>query len=155
MKPQYPLIIIALSCLLTACSKLTSNGKIDGKWRLEKMYCKPTDNALYYTEEKDLMAEQIYWNIQLGLLSITSADTLNGYSNETTARFTTNNNHFEITQTYIHYRDRDSLLTDPNITLLEPIGIRSNACQYTIPLLTSSKMILCSEKDSLIFYKLH
>lgn len=146
---------IAICCIIIACSKLSDNGDIDGKWRLEKMYSKTSPTASDYTIEKNLMDEKIYWNFQLKLLSITSSNILNGHTGETTARFTLSGDLLSINQTYIHFRDRDSLLTDPTTTQLETLGIRSNACNYRIRQLSSSRMVLCSHADSLVFYKLH
>lgn len=154
-KSVISVVLVVLCCAITACSKLSDNGPIDGKWRLEKMYSKTSPTASSYTEEKYLMDENIYWNIQLDLLSITSANLLNGYTGETTARFTHSGNLFSITKTYIHFRDRDSLLTDPSTTQLVPLGIRGNACDYHVSMPSSTRMVLCSPMDSLVFYKLH
>ncbi len=156
MKSIYlTLLTIALTCTLAACSKLSDNGKIDGKWRLEKIYHKASINAPYYTNESNLMSDNVYWNIQLNLLSITSTSPHNGHTNETIARFAYSDDHLQLTQTYVHFRDRDSLLTDPSTNVLEGVGIRGNASNYLIRSLTSSNMVLCSEMDSLVFYKLH
>ncbi len=149
------LLTIAMACALAACSKLSDNGKIDGKWRLENIYQKASTNALHYSNEQNLMPDNVYWNIQLNLLSVTSTSLHNGHTNETIARFAYDGNHLQLTQTYVHFRDRDSLLTDPSTTLLQGVGIRGNACNYIIRRLTSSSMVLCSEMDSLVFYKLH
>lgn len=148
-------ILIVICCVLTACSKLSDNGPIDGKWRLEKMYSKSSAASTSYTDEKYLMDENIYWSFQLNLLSITSSELLNGYTGETTARFNLSGDQLNITQTYIHFRDRDSLLTDPTTMQLQALGIRGNACNYHIRTLSSSRMVLCSDADSLVFYKLH
>lgn len=66
---------------------------------------------------------------------------LNGHTTETIARFNYDKDRLQITKTYIHFRDRDSLLTDANTSILQSIGIRGNASNYDIKRLTSSSMI--------------
>lgn len=140
---------------VASCSKLSTNGAIDGMWRLEEMYSKPHLASNNYSEYTDKRPDGIYWKFQLNLLSINSTAMLNGHTTETVARFNCDRNRLQVTKTYIHFRDRDSLLTDTTTTTLQAIGIRGNACNYDIKRLTSSSMILCSENDSLVFYKLH
>lgn len=152
------LIIITLFILaLSSCSKLTDNGALDGKWRLCEMYTKPqTEKSQYIaTNLTDRKSAIIFWNIQLQLISISSNEKLNGYTNNTVARFSYNGTSLHVGPIYIHYRDRDSLLTDPAITTLVPLGIRSNATNFSIKRLNSTTMILCSQHDSLIFHKTH
>ena len=153
---KHLLLVCGLAIMgATSCSKLSTNGPIDGMWRLEEMYSKPFSTCNYYSEYIDKRSEGIYWKFQLNLLSITSTAMLNGHTTETVARFNYDKDRLQITKTYIHFRDRDSLLTDANTSILQSIGIRGNASNYGIKRLTSSCMILCSENDSLVFYKLH
>ena len=71
------------------------------------------------------------------------------------ARFVHDGDRLSVTQTYVHFRDRDELITDPSTTLLEVVGIRGSASDYRIALLNSSRLTLCSQLDSLVFVKLH
>lgn len=147
------LTILTLAC--ASCSKLSSNGDIDGRWQLLRIYSKADANSPHYDLEQDKAAQQVYWSIQLDLLSITSSENLNGHTPETVARFTYAPPQFSITKAYIHYRDRDSIITDPLSTSLTPIGIRGNATGYRIARLNKTTLILCSAQDSLVFYKAH
>lgn len=141
-------------CLAPSCSKMTDNGLIDGMWNLREIHSKPTATAAHYSEATDCRGKNIYWRFQLDLLSITSSDALNGHTGETTARFNFTGSRLDVTSTYIHYRDRDSLLVDPTTTELEALGIRGNATSYDVVKLNSHNMILCSATDSLVFHKL-
>lgn len=153
-----PLITLSLLPLSTflSCSKLSDNGDLDGRWRLQEIYTKlqPSDTHYSATPYTDKRPSQIYWNFQQKLLWITSVENLNHFTDATTARFIFSGNTLSLTHTYIHYRDRDSLLTDPSTSNLDSLGIRSNQCKYEIKKLTSTRLILCSEQDSLVFYQL-
>ena len=157
MRTKYSIsyLLTLLTLVFVSCSKLSSNGDIDGRWQLLHIYSKTDAAAAHYKQDQDLAAQQVYWSIQLDLLSITSSDNLNGHTPETVARFTYAPPQFSITKAYIHYRDRDSLITDPLSTSLTPIGIRGNATNYRIARLNKTTLILCSEQDSLVFYKTH
>lgn len=135
---------------------MPENGALDGKWQLVEMYSKSASNEANYatTPTTNKRADNIYWNIQLKLLYITSAQPLNTFTTETVARFKFTGSTLQVGPTYIHYRDRDSLITNPNSTELVPLGIRGNASSYDIKRLSSTTMILCSQLDSLIFKKL-
>lgn len=148
-------LLALLTLVCASCSKLSSNGDIDGRWQLLHIYSKTDAASAHYEQDQDLTAQQVYWSIQLDLLSITSSDNLNGHTPETVARFTYAPPQFSITKAYIHYRDRDSLITDPLSTSLTPLGIRGNATNYSIVRLNKTSLILCSEQDSLVFYKVH
>lgn len=147
------LFICSLSMLMFACGKTPQNGALDGKWRLYEIHSKTQPTESTYAVAKDVRADNIYWSFQLNLLSITSAETLNGHTNETVARFAYEGDHLAVTQTYVHFRDRDSLLTDPNTAALETVGIRGNASNFRIAQLSGSRLTLCSERDSLVFRK--
>lgn len=151
----FPILFIATTlCLIPSCEKATDNGLIDGMWNLREIYSKLSTDATKYTEYTDCRSKGIYWRFQLNLLYITSKEALNGHTGETTARFNFTDSHLDITSTYVHYRDRDSLLTDPTTTELEALGIRGNATSYDVVRLTSHNLILRSASDSLIFHKL-
>lgn len=150
------LLYTLLACALAvACEKTPVNGELDGKWKLCEMHSKPAATDAAYTQAADVQQEAIYWNFSLRLLSITSAGNLNGHTQETVARFAYEGSSLSVTETYIHYRDRDSLIVDPQTTSLQPLGIRGNAARFRVAALTSSRLTLCSEMDSLVFRKLH
>lgn len=152
MKIKHFATILFLLTLVLSCDKLPSNGDLDGKWMLEHSYVRSTPEASFDVHT-DRRTESISWNFQLDLLSIVSHAIHNGETTETVARFSVNGDRLDITKTYIHYRDRDVELTDPNTTCLEGVGIRGYADSYRIVSLSSGHLILCSDTDSLIFAK--
>lgn len=148
-------ILSVCSASLLSCAKLSHNGDLDGKWFLLEMHSKPSEQAPHYTEFQDKKGEGIYWIFQLNVLNIrTMIYAENPLSTDIIARFHHADRFLNVGPTYVHFRERDSLLTDPNITLLEPIGIRGNASTYRVEELNSSRMVLCSPRDSLIFKKI-
>lgn len=157
MKVSLSILFASFTILLFSyCSKMPENGTLDGKWQLTEMYSKTTNSDAHYiaTPTTDKRADNIYWNIQLKLLYITSAKPLKTFTTETVARFHYSGSTLQVGPTYIHYRDRDSLITNANSTELIPLGIRGNATTYDIKRLNASTMILCSPLDSLIFKRL-
>lgn len=141
--------------LFLSCTKLSDNGPIDGKWQLKSIYSKTDKESSHYTEFHNKQEEGIYWIFQLNLLNIkTMIYAENILSTDIIARFNINNDLLHVGPTYVHFRERDSLLTDPNTTLLEPIGIRGISSTYKIIELNSNNMILCSSRDSLVFKKI-
>lgn len=155
-------LFLTLSCLalllgaatLASCDKTPMNGDLDGMWRLTEMHSKPTADAPTYSLQAVLGAQRIFWNFQLRLLSIQNHDGLaNSETNETVARFEHSGNRLHVTHTYIHHRAEDILITDPATTQLEHVGIRGCSCSFEVKCLTSKRMMLCSERDSLVFRK--
>lgn len=142
------LFVLASTLFIASCSKMSGNGDLDGKWLLtERVYKTPY--------EINCVPSAVYWSFQLDLLSITSPDTINTKTTETLCRFVKGADKLNITQTYIHYRDRDSLLTASDTKALISVGIRSNVAQFRIARLNSSSLILVSQDDSLVFKKLN
>ena len=130
------------------------NGDLDGMWRLTEMHSKPTADAPTYSLQAVLEAQRIFWNFQLRLLSIQNHDGLaNSETNETVTRFEHSGNRLHVTHTYIHHRAEDILITDPATTQLEHVGIRGCSSSFEVKCLTSKRMVLCSERDSLVFRK--
>lgn len=155
-------LFLTLSCLalllgattLASCDKTPMNGDLDGMWRLTEMHSKPTADAPTYSLQAVLEAQRIFWNFQLRLLSIQNHDGLaNSETNETVARFEHSGNRLHVTHTYIHRRAEDILITDPATTQLEGVGIRGCSSSFEVKCLTSKRMVLCSERDSLVFRK--
>lgn len=157
MKKKLLHLLLLLTAMLTAasCEKMSDNGKLDGMWHLQQICSRPQDAASAgYTEHHDVREAGIYWSFQLQLLHIRSKDFLNGETSETMARFDYSGTHLDITSTYIHYRDRDVLITDAQTQRLAPLGIRGNAGSFHIERLTDHHMVLCSDQDSLVFQKI-
>ena len=146
------LAITAIGLLLTtACSHVSRNGLIDGRWRLHEIHSKATQTDAYYTaQKKNVLDNRIYWSFQLDLLQITSALAHNGQTNKTFARF----NYEGVYSPHAHLYDHDIPITDPNISL-ESVGIRGHEAKFRIVRINSSSLILCSDMDSLVFRKLH
>lgn len=155
-------LFLTLTCLalllgatiLSSCDKTPMNGDLDGMWRLTEMHSKATADQPTYSLQADLGAQRIFWNFQLRLLSIQNHDGLaNSETNETVARFEHSGNRLNVTHTYIHKRAEDILITDPATTQLEGVGIRGCSSSFEVKCLTSKRMVLCSERDSLVFRK--
>lgn len=147
-------IFVVVLLALSACDKTPKNGLLDGQWQLMEMATKTTPDAIDYTEVTNKKSERIFWRFQLDLLSIyTQLGNLNGHTGFSTARFQHANGQLNVAPTYIHFNNRDSLLTDPNTTALLPMGIRGNAANFKVEVLNSKKMVLTSQTDRLTFRK--
>lgn len=142
------LSLLALALLAASCGKTPQNGDLDGKWRLAERIAKKA-----YTQDTD--PGTVYWSFSLDLLSINTGAIHNGKTTETVCRFAHEGNRLSITQAYVHYRDRDSLLTDPNTEALAAVGIHGNQASFRVAALSSSTLILVSDRDSLVFRKPH
>lgn len=151
------LILLSLTALCTSCGKTPVNGNLDGQWFMTERYCKASISAPDYSEAMGNLQEQpVIWNISLRLLEIiTPGYTHNSVTDRTTGRIVYEGDKLAVTQTYVHFRDRDSLITEPGTTCLESVGIRGNSANFRIATLSSSQLILCSDMDSLIFKKKH
>ncbi len=149
----FPIAALLLLVAAASCGKVSHNGKLDGKWRLNACYSKADPGDAHYTVCQDKYPQYIYWSFQLDLLSITSVDSLNGYTLETICRFSHEGDRLNITKSYIHFRDRDSLLVEPTNALVQ-LGLRSNTARFRVASLSSSRMVLCSDMDSLLFSQL-
>lgn len=146
------LILLFLTLTYASCDKTPENGELDGQWQLMSMGVHSNaDTPLAYTDTK---AQRIYWRFQLRLLTIyTAGYVLNGHTHSTTCRFEKSGNTLAITQTYIHYTNRDSLITDPTSASLAPVGIHGNAETFSIEKLDGKQMILHSDHHRLVFRK--
>ena len=148
------LTVAGLGFLTGGCEKMSDNGPIDGLWMMEKHYTRAASaEGLPYSEVVDVEGKGIVWAFQLNLLSMRSNGVHNGLTDESVARFSLEGNVLQVGPTYIHFRDRDSLLTDPHTTCLEEVGIRGNAARFRVHTLNSKRMVLCSERDSLVLRK--
>lgn len=153
---------LALLFTISACDKIPDNNDINGSWQLLEFYT--TDPNVepyvasygYYSKRTDKRESHTYWNFQLGLLQIISDDLHNGFTNQSFAKYTLKNDMLQLNGTYIHYRDRDSLIIDPTgSNALQSIGIWSTTDEFVIQKLTSTDLILTTRFDSLIFRKIH
>ncbi len=142
--------------MLTACDKMPENGELDGMWHLQEM----TDLTEEAAEPQDVRAKQFYWSFQLNLLQIYSVtDVL--YRNELTGeytyraycRFSKTGTSLNVSEVYVHFDSRDSLLTDPATPLMHRYGIMGNADNFSIEQLNSKRMILVSDERRLVFRK--
>ncbi len=142
--------------MLTACDKMPENGELDGMWHLQEM----TDLTDGAAEPHDVRAKQFYWSFQLNLLQIYSVtDVL--YRNELTGehtyraycRFSKTGTSLNVSEVYVHFDSRDSLLTDPASPLMHRYGIMGNADSFSIEQLNSKRMILVSDERRLVFRK--
>lgn len=147
-------IFVVIMLALTACDKLPKNGELDGQWQLMEMATKTAPDATEYAQVTNKKSERIFWRFQLDLLNIyTQLGNLNGHSGFSVARFKHANGKLDIAPTYIHFENRDSLLTDPSTTALLPMGIRGNAANFTVEELNSERMVLTSPMERLTFRK--
>lgn len=153
---KYILPLLSLLLLLTfSCGKTPTGDDLDGKWHLIARHTKATAEATSYAEAVPSPDYNIYWSFQLQLMSITTDGVVhNGHSDETVARFSHEGDRLTLTQCYIHYRDRDSLLLDPTTEELATVGIHGCTGQFRIATLSGRTLILCSDRDSLTFRKI-
>lgn len=138
--------------MLCSCDKTPANGDLDGMWQL--MEASEADGNGGYANAVSRKEDGIYWNFQLQLLMIHSQfEPLNGHTFDTAARFTRSGNKLDITATYVHFGDRDSLLADPACGELIPLGIHGNSASYTIDKINAKEMVLSSVHNRLVFRK--
>lgn len=154
-------LLCALIFIVTSCDKLPQNGVLDGSWQLVKMTRKdtlPSPNKIPATPPliengSEMQNYGIYWNIQLDMLMIyTPYVNHNGHTGYTAARFYTKHNQFNITDTYIHFDNRDSLLT-PSTRCLQNVGIIGNQESFDMRLTGNNRMTLISNLYILEFRK--
>ena len=139
---------------LAACNKMPDDNHLDGQWQLMEIQQEKETKDSLFSQVENKKDSLIYWRIHMDMLFIhTHKALLNGYTNDTAAKFIHKNNHLNITSTYIHWDSRDSLLTDPNTTILEPMGISGNAEDFVIEKLNKNQMVLVSGTKKLVFRK--
>lgn len=158
------LTFILLTLLLTACGKLPSNGDLDGKWMLTAQYTKPSTDSPTYSDYTDKRDAGISWNVQLDLLTITAPVSLHedtselqlGKSHEVVCRFNHEGSTLRLTQIFWHYRAHDIAITPEELETspLSTVGIHQGSTDFQVLQLSSKRMVLCSETDSLIFKKI-
>lgn len=140
-------ISLVVTIALFSCQKYT-NEDTDGQWQLMSMTQNDESTVI------DKKAERIMWAFQLDLLQIRAFSPLTeGTPDYVVARYTHSGDSLHITSTYYHYRDRDSLYTDPTQTILEPLGIHGNATSYKVERLTDDELVLRSPYCLLRFRK--
>ena len=174
--------MLLLLLLPFSCDKLPQNGDLDGQWQLleiqnfaasapeateqalkEKLSPlkkklsprKENFQALYFdAATQDVSDQRIYWSFQLDLLSIkTLSGPLNGHTGETVARFRHQGATLDITAAYIHFRDRDSLLTDSATQALLPVGICGNTAHFEVETISGGRLVLRDSCRRLTFRK--
>lgn len=143
--------IAASSLVLGAagCDKLPANGELDGMWQLTQMTPAATG------ETADKKAEHIYWSFQLDMMMIHTPDVLhNGKTYNTSALFSRQGDSLHVNSVFVHYVNRDSIISDPASTTLDAVGIHGNAAHFRIDQLSSDHMQLTSDYCRLSFRKL-
>lgn len=134
--------------LLLSCDKLPENGKLDGWWQVTEVQF--ARNGVYdsIVPMKD---RKIFWAVQLKLISITGIS--NGTTSETLCRFHYSGDRLQLTEMYVHHRDRDDRITDSAFDKLKDTGIDSNQADFTIEALDSKHMQLKSDFARIVFRK--
>lgn len=149
-------ILMLLMVGVYSCDKLPKNGELDGMWHLQQV----TTLAATPQQEEDVTATGIYWNINLDLLQIYSKKRVM-YHDEASGkdvylaycRFEHTGTALDISKVYLSYDVKDSLLTDPATTIMEPYGIVGCSETFFIEHLGSKHMILVSDDKRLVFRK--
>lgn len=139
-----------------SCDKLPKNDELDGMWHLQQVTTLNTPAEV----EEDVMEQRIYWNVNLDLLQIYSKNRVM-YHDDVTGkdvfhaycRFQYTGTTLNINKVYLSFDVKDSLLTDPTTTLMEPYGIMGCADAFNIEHLGSKRMILVSDDKRLVFRK--
>jgi hypothetical protein len=140
---------------------MPQNGKLDGSWQLIKMT--PIDTVLLPKKSpttpplidngSQMQNYGIYWNIQLDLLTIYTPNVHhNGHTAYTATRFHYTSDKLSITEAYIHYDNRDSLLTS-DTDCLTNVGIVQLPEHFEIKFKDRKTMILKSASYLLEFRK--
>ena len=142
-----------------SCDKLPKNDELDGMWHLKQM------TTFSATSEEDGASEDIaekgiYWNINLDLLQIYSKNQVMYHDDKSGkdvyhayCRFEYTGTTLNVSKVYLSFDVRDSLLTDPETSILEPYGIMGCADKFNIEQLGSKRMILVSDDKRLVFRK--
>lgn len=134
---------------LAACDKIPQNGDLDGMWQLTEM----TPAATGVTTHKK--PEAIYWSFQLDVLMIHTPYKLhNGKTYNTSGLFEKRGDSLHVNTVYVHYVNRDSLISDPHSTTLDAVGIHGNSGHFRIESLSDSHMTLSSDFCRLAFRKI-
>jgi|GEM_PF-363985 len=156
-------LLITLFFTISSCDKTPQNGELDGSWQLVKMtaidtmqqskHLQKTRNLEIVDNGSPMTNYGIYWNFQLDLLMIyTPWINHNGHTPYTIARFHAQNEKLTILDTYIHYDNRDSLLT-PQTNCLSNVGIPTNREEFQMNIKDGNKMSLRSKHYQLEFRK--
>lgn len=153
MKKFINITCATLLLFLFSCDKLPENGDLDGQWQLMQIEEFP-ENSQDPSSVASKKESRIYWAFQLDLLSIHSQlEALNGHTTYTVGRFQHHGGRLELPEFYIHFHNRDSLLTDPTTQALNFTGIRGNKASFKVEKLNSKSMILSSDFNRLTFRK--
>lgn len=147
-------LLTAALLALAACDKMPENGPLDGQWQLMEIATRQSSADDAYSLREPQKDKRIYWCFQLRLLCLRSATgNLNGLSYETMGRFRFTGDSLAVTELYVHFRSRDSLVTDPRTTMFEPFGIAGCADTFRIERLDGRQMVLRSTSRRLTFRK--
>ena len=153
MKNHIILLFTFTLALISSCEKNPTNGDLDGQWQLLEISNKTVATDADYDTHISKKDDRIYWCFQLDLLMIRSKENLNGQTPYTFARFNHSGKNLDLTSTYIHFRDKDELITETDTRILEPMGITGNAEKYVIQELNSKRMVLTTAVKRLTFRK--
>ena len=134
---KHLIILTVCTLLLTlSCEKLPENGKLDGWWQVTEVQF--ARNGAY-DSIVPMKEQKIFWAVQLKLISITGIS--NGTTGETLCRFHYAGDRLQLTEMYVHHRDRDAT------------GIDSNQADFAIEALDSKHMQLRSDFARIVFRK--
>lgn len=141
------ILLLMLSLLAASCQKYEDSDLL-GQWQLLEMT--RTDDGVAVSKK----AGQITWSFQLGLLQVRALNEETGSVGDVfLGLYSEAGDSLFIPATYFHYRDRDSLYTDPAQTILEPYGIKGNTARFAIEVLSSNTLQLSSAFCLLRFRK--
>lgn len=147
MKHYFKLLFCIL--FLSSCEKAAKNGFLDGQWQLMSIQ-KDEESAL-----SDKKSEAIYWSFQLGIMVIHTPNYLhNNITNNTFGNYILTSDSLLIPSLYIHYYDKDSLITNTYTTVLNSVGIQGNSAQFAVESLTKNSLILHGQQQRLRFRKI-
>ena len=144
------LVLTMVLASIFSCSKMSSNGELDGQWQLMEINTKASELDPTYTLSESKKNDRVYWSFHLDLMMVQGTVK----TPRVFARFNHAEQFLDITSIYKNSRNQDSLITDPNSTLLEPIGIHGNAEKFKVEKLNSKQMVLTTNFKQLVFKKL-
>ncbi len=143
-------ILLALVALFqfSACDKLPANGDLDGLWQLMEI-----ENAGTVT---DMKSNRMYCSFQLHLFMLGSAKdgprAYFGYFEHKngTIRF----HQFTFRSDYSGTPSEDKLMTDDDLSVIQPWGFTSTDCTFTVKKLTGSALVLDNGTETVTYRKL-
>ncbi len=132
----------------TGCDKLPANGDLDGLWQLMEI-----DTGGTVTDTK---SDRLYCSFQLHLFMLGSQQAgpraYFGYFEHkgSTIRF----HRFTFRSDYTEDSNEDRLMTDDDLSVIQPWGFTSTDCTFTVKELTGKRLVISQGETTITYRKL-